>query len=229
MIPSSFFQYIYHVGCAFNLHSVINSGLILGGQHSSKRQTVFFLSVDLMDKSHKDLDFNVQRHAQYLPNAWKRHQHAVYWVDINLAIQKGLKKFYQTRTNAMILHETLPAFCFPKVVVLETGEFKNKKVFARNPKRSAQCVYHTGISVFSIARAGISCIKKEGPINNSSIRWTFFQSLSTSSRREDLMDIDMVKSRETNNIIWLTNCKKCKKIYKESMTDSYDIKNSVFE
>ena len=46
----------------------------------------------------------------------------------------------------------------------------------RNPKRSAQCVCHTGILVYSSARVGISCTKKEGPINNSSIiRWTFFQ------------------------------------------------------
>ena len=26
VIPSNFFQHIYHVGCAFNLHSIINSG-----------------------------------------------------------------------------------------------------------------------------------------------------------------------------------------------------------
>ena len=46
----------------------------------------------------------------------------------------------------------------------------------RSPKRSAQCVYHTGTMVYSTARAGISCIKKEGRIINSSIiRWTFFQ------------------------------------------------------
>ena len=76
----------------------------------------------------------------------------------------------------------------------------------RNPKRSVQCVYHTGIPVHSAARAGISCIKKEVPIRNSSIiRWNFFQSLSMPSRREDFMDIDMVKSRETNNITRLTN------------------------
>ena len=42
VIPSGFFQDIYHIGCGFNLHSVINSGLIPGGQNSSKRQTVFF-------------------------------------------------------------------------------------------------------------------------------------------------------------------------------------------
>ena len=90
VIPSGFFQYIYHIGCGFNLHSLINSGSILGGQKSSNSQTVFFLLVDPMDKSHKDpdeIDLNVPRHAQYLHNAWKRHQDAVYWVDIDLAIQ----------------------------------------------------------------------------------------------------------------------------------------------
>ena len=50
VIPSNFFQYIYLIGCAFNLHSIINSGLIPGGQNSSKRQTIFFLPVDPMDK-----------------------------------------------------------------------------------------------------------------------------------------------------------------------------------
>ena len=50
VIQSRFFQYIYHIGCAFNLHSIINSGFIPGGQNSSKRQTVFFLLVDPGDK-----------------------------------------------------------------------------------------------------------------------------------------------------------------------------------
>ena len=36
-IQSGFFHHIYHVGCAFNFHSLINNGLILGGQNSSKR------------------------------------------------------------------------------------------------------------------------------------------------------------------------------------------------
>ena len=89
-----------------------------GGQNSSKRQTVFFLPVDPMDKSHKDpdeIDLSVPLHAQYLHKGWKRHQDAVYWVDINLAIEKGLT-FYQTRSNAIILQETLQAYCIPKVV-----------------------------------------------------------------------------------------------------------------
>ena len=61
--------------------------------------------------------------------AWKKHKNTVYWVDINLALRKGLK-FYQTRWNAIILHETLPAYCVPKVVRMETGEVIYEKVYA---------------------------------------------------------------------------------------------------
>ena len=44
LIPNDFFEYIYHIGCAINLHSIMNSGLILGGQNlSMERQTVFIL------------------------------------------------------------------------------------------------------------------------------------------------------------------------------------------
>ena len=131
VFPSNFFQYIYHVGCAFNLHCIINSGLIPGGQNSNKRQTVLFLFVDPMDKNHKDpyvIDLSVPRHAQYLHKAWKRHQDAVFWVDINLAIEKGLK-FYQPRSNAIILQETLPAYCIPKVVTMKIGEVLYEKVY----------------------------------------------------------------------------------------------------
>ena len=131
MIQSNFFQYIYHVGRAFNLHSIISSGLIPGGQSLSKRQTVFFLPVDPMDKRHKDpdvIDLSVPRRAQYMHKASKKHQNTVYWVDIKLAQKKGLK-FYQTRSNAIILHDTLPAYCIPKVVRMETGEVKNEKVY----------------------------------------------------------------------------------------------------
>ena len=38
LIPNNFFDYIYHIGCAVNLHSITNSGLIAGGQNSSRRK-----------------------------------------------------------------------------------------------------------------------------------------------------------------------------------------------
>ena len=89
LIPNSFFEYIYHVGCAISLHSITNSGLIPGGQNSSReRQTVFFTAVNSMDKEHKDLyelDSTKPRLAWYKQKTWKRHQDTMYWVDIQLA------------------------------------------------------------------------------------------------------------------------------------------------
>ena len=132
LIPNNFFEYIYHIGCAVNLHSITNSGLITGGQNSSRdRQTVFFTAVNPMHKNHQDpkeLDLNQPRLASYKKKKWKVHQDTVYWVDIQLAQRKGLK-FYQTRSNAVILYDTLPAYCISKAIVMKSEEVKNQRVY----------------------------------------------------------------------------------------------------
>ena len=61
-------------------------------------------------------------------NAWKKHQDAENWVDIDLATRKGLT-FYQTRSNAIILQGTFPAYRIPKVVRLKTGEVLFEKAY----------------------------------------------------------------------------------------------------
>ena len=131
VIQRGIFHHIYHIGCAFNLYSIINNGLIPGGQDSSRRQTVFFLPIDPRDKDHEDhefFDFSVPRRARYTHSAWKKHQDAVFWVDIDLAIKEGLT-FYQTRSNAIILQGTLPAYCIQKVVRLKSGEVLYEKSY----------------------------------------------------------------------------------------------------
>ena len=97
---------------------VSSTRLILGGQDLIRRQTIFFLPIDPRDKDHEDLghiDFSVPRRAKYVHSAWKKHQDAVFWVDVNLAIKEGLT-FCQTRSNAIFLQGTLPVCCIPKVV-----------------------------------------------------------------------------------------------------------------
>ena len=114
-----------------NLHSIVNSGLIPGKQNLSKRQTVFFTSVDPMNKEHRDpnfIDLEAPRLAWYHQKVWKKHQNTVYWVDIKLAQKKGFK-FYQTRSNAIILCDTLPAYCIPKAIMMKTGEIINEKLY----------------------------------------------------------------------------------------------------
>ena len=96
-----------------------------------EKQTVFFTAVNPMDKEHKDpykLDLTQPRLAWYKQKTWKRHQDTVYCVDIQLAQRKGLK-FYQARSNAIILYDTLPAYCIPKVVVTVSGEIIYEKVY----------------------------------------------------------------------------------------------------
>ena len=102
------------------------------GRSKFEQQKVLFLLVDPMDQKDNDpdtIDLGAPRLAQYMHKAWKKHHKTVYWVDINLALKKALK-FYQTRSNAIILHETLPAYCIPKVVMMEIGEVIYEKVHA---------------------------------------------------------------------------------------------------
>ena len=85
---------------------------------------MFFLLVDPRNEDHKDpeyIDSSAPRLARYMHKAWKIHQDAVFWVDIDLGIREGLM-FYQTRSNTIILQGTLPAHCIVKVERLKNGE-----------------------------------------------------------------------------------------------------------
>ena len=89
VIGTGISPYIYHVGCTFNLHSIINNGLVPGGQNLSRRQTVFFLPVDPRDESHRDPEFfyfSVPRLARYMHSVHGRGINCIpwyLWVDID--------------------------------------------------------------------------------------------------------------------------------------------------
>ena len=71
-------------------------------------------------KTQLELDLAKPRLASY-KQKWKVHQNTVYWDDFQLAQRKGLK-FFQTRSNAVILYDTLPAFCISKAIVMKSEE-----------------------------------------------------------------------------------------------------------
>ena len=125
LLPDNFFESIYHIGCAISLHSITNSGLILGGQNPGReRQPVFFFTVvNPMDKDHKDpykLDLTEPRFAWYKQKTWKRHQDTVHWVDMQLAQRKGLNIKQDRTQSSFTTHSQL--ICIRKVVVMESGE-----------------------------------------------------------------------------------------------------------
>ena len=113
IIQSNYFHHIYHVGCALNLHSIIDSGLIFGGQSSSKRQTVFFCMLILWTGITMILMLPTWmcRVVYTTCMTHGRHQAA-------LVLRKD---WYSIRL--------FPTFCIPKVVRVEIGEDFCEKVF----------------------------------------------------------------------------------------------------
>ena len=63
-------------------------------------------------------EYTLPREATSQPN----------WARIGSHDRKG-ETFYKTRSNAIILQGTLPAYCIPKVVRMETGEVIYEKVY----------------------------------------------------------------------------------------------------
>ena len=124
LILDDFFKYIHHVGCAINLHSIINSGLIPEGQNLSKRQTVFFLPVSPMDKEHKDpetIDLEAPRLARCMHKAWKKHQNTMY-----CRHQTCSKERIKVLSNAIERHH--PLKYTPSLLYLEScsdGHWRN--------------------------------------------------------------------------------------------------------
>ena len=91
---------------------------------------MFFAAVNLMDddQSMEEIrcDLDKPRIAPY-KNTWRPHQNKVYWCNLMLAQKNGLQ-FYQTRSHATVLYNTLPVTCIEKAVCMKTKEELHHKV-----------------------------------------------------------------------------------------------------
>ena len=61
------------------------------------------------------------RESRCTKNTWIIHQNTVCWCNLKLARRRGLQ-FYQTRSHAIALFNTLFVICVEKVVYMKTGE-----------------------------------------------------------------------------------------------------------
>ena len=89
----------------------------------------------------------------------------------------------------------------------DVGNIELCELLETEPKTQWKaCLSYCNIGMVYCTCGHVLHKEKERFIGNPyHVRWTFFQSLSMSSRREDFMDTDMGKGQETKNIIWLTN------------------------
>ena len=95
LLPKGFTEYVYHVGNVSEVHSIIRSGLIPGGQSLKRgRQSVFFTIVNPMEDENcveeTSCDLTKPGIVPY-KNTWKPHQkNTVYWCNLNLDREIGL-------------------------------------------------------------------------------------------------------------------------------------------
>ena len=80
------------------------------------------------DRRHSSRPWIPWNESQRSARAWLDREDTVYWVDKQFAQWKRLK-LYQTRCNAIIVCDTIPAYCIPKVVVIKSEEILYQKVY----------------------------------------------------------------------------------------------------
>ena len=94
------------------------------------RQAVIFTTVNPMEDGigmgETPCDLTKPKIMPY-KNTWKRFQNTVFWCNLKLAQEKGLH-FYQTRSHAVVLYNTLPATGIEKAVCVKTTDELYQKV-----------------------------------------------------------------------------------------------------
>ena len=95
------------------------------------------------------------------------HQNAVYWVQVSVAQLKGLT-FYQTRSNAIILHDSVPADCIARVVNIKTPEVLHERV-SLSPRPWPRVVLKTPWHLFQ----------------DQELTWSVFEHGETRREKED--------------------------------------------
>ena len=72
-------------------------------------------------------------------------QNEVYWCNLKLAQERGLQ-FYQTRSHAIVLYNTLPAVCIEKAVCMKTQEelYQKVRLAPRVPRVVLKANSHSG-------------------------------------------------------------------------------------
>ena len=124
--------YIFQVGNASEVNSIIRNGLIPEGKSiKGERLSAFFHCSESHGGWKKYAGNSMQlgqAKARTIRNTWRPHKNILYWCNLKHA-QKRALQFYQTRSHAVVLNNILPAACIEKAVCMKTEEELYHKVF----------------------------------------------------------------------------------------------------
>ena len=129
LIPKGFTEYLYHVGNANELNSIIRNGLIPGTSLNRGRQAVFFTTVNPMEDGYglgeTPCALTKTRIASYRTFG---HAFKIQYFGATLEVGQRCLQLHQTRSHALILYNTLPAACMEKAVCMKSTDELYQKV-----------------------------------------------------------------------------------------------------
>ena len=118
-IPYKLKEFLFHRGCSVHVTSILKSGLIAGRRESKEgRLTIFFTPLNPFgnnpDEEEPSDDLSKPRKV-HCHSKGKNYQDAVHWINLARAQDKGLR-FWQTRSHAVIVYNSVLADCIHKVI-----------------------------------------------------------------------------------------------------------------
>ena len=150
LLLDDFADYICHVGNAYEMHSIIQSGLIPRGRSNRKdRQSVFFTAVYPLDiqPDRREVEYMIWTNPEShrTKKTWRSHHNTVFRCTLQFAHRKGLRFYHSFRHTTSDLYR-------------QSGLHENKgrsslqntrvtQVTSRNTRaelatRSEGCTYH---------------------------------------------------------------------------------------
>ena len=162
LIPYNWREFIYHRGSVYNQVSITKSGPVKESKEG--RRTVFFTPLD---------PFGSDAHAQEEPcgdysrprkvhyhSHWRNDQNAAYWVELSRAQDIGFQ-LWQTKSNAIIVHQSVPYRCIHRVVGDNGGRITFQRILTPRPKLNSNSQRHVHSAAAAKRAAAAAAIFRE--------------------------------------------------------------------
>ena len=132
LIPYNWKEFIYHRGSVYNQVSITKSGK----ERKEGRQTVFFTPLDPFgsdahEQEEPSEDYSRPRKVHH-HSRWGNDQNTVYCVELSRAQDLRLQ-FGQTKSNAIIVHQSVPYRCIDRVVGDNGGRIIFQRILTPRP------------------------------------------------------------------------------------------------
>ena len=149
-IPFKWKEFSFHRGCSFNARSILDAGRIAGGKESKEgRQTVFCTPSDpWRHETEEEFDGDITKPRKvHYKSKCTYSQDTVYWIHLAKAQKKELT-FWQTRSHATIVHDSVLADCIGE----KTLHQKTLYASACSDNNSQKCLVLTAAAATAAAR-----------------------------------------------------------------------------